>query len=149
MKLERMCAGNRRVCTSVIESCCLSGRRVGCTVWRDIRPWHFRIGVCGVDTGVSILECRYWTLPRHTALRVRKAHGLFPHSDRLATWHFCLWLEFDHGGLYSVTTTCGKADSVTSMLERLPDQRIRTRCRRSVTPRLLHLGKTPGLDQTC
>jgi hypothetical protein len=33
------------------------------------------------------------------------------------------------------------------MLEILPDQRIWTRCRRSASPHLLHLGKTPQLDR--
>jgi hypothetical protein len=89
VKLVRICAGNRRACTCVKESCRLLGRRLGCTVWRDIRSWHFRS---------EVLRCRYWTLLRHTALRVRMAHGLFPHSHRLATWHFCLSLELDHGG---------------------------------------------------
>jgi hypothetical protein len=88
VKLVRICAGNRRACTCVKESCRLLGRRLGCTVWRDIRSWHFRS---------EVLRCRYWTLPRHTALRVRMAHGLFPHSHRLATWHFCLSLGLDHG----------------------------------------------------
>jgi hypothetical protein len=102
-KLLGIWAGNRRVCTSAKESCYLLGRRLGCTVWRDIRSWHFRSAVRGVDTGR--------TLPRHTALRVRMAHGLFPHSHRLATWHFCLSLELDHGG----TLQCAAALCVKSV----------------------------------
>jgi hypothetical protein len=88
VKLVRICAGNRRACTCVKESCRLLGRRLGCTVLRHIGSWHFRSKVRGVDTG----RCQ-GTLPSGYGRRTG-----FSHSHRLATWHFCLSLELDHDG---------------------------------------------------
>jgi hypothetical protein len=86
VKLVRICAGNGRACTCVKESYHLLGRRLGCTVSRDVRSWHFRSKVRGVDTG----RCQ-GTLPSGYGKRTG-----FSHSHRLATWHFCLLPELDH-----------------------------------------------------